>query len=1804
MQAEFDVRFASLGMAAGTYNDSVTASVNGVETANTAMDAKYTVNANRDYAVTIESLLTTGLYSGVLSGATFASYAVIPYSGKVLGSSAAWTAAKITVPVPAKYVLNPELTVKYNEALGHVSNAWTITQAGPGADLIMTANLDAYTSNQAFQRVVYFAGAITDGSRDGKASAPANIVGKNLLGDFDCTGNSFSNTFDVAIFLNRFPYYQEYRTPVYVGTTDVGVYNVNGQLFFENTGDSIANLAFRVGVPAGTHSNGLVVALPKYAALTDTTAQLKAFDAMGNVLDQTMITSTSLDVDNKTTWLPNTTDNIASYQIDFLNDPNNSLGLVKFAPILTVDAVPAITTTIKIPVSYTFDGATTTIDDYTTQVTSSHTIYNSDDPKIDAKQNKTDAFQPGDVLYEQDWETRDTYKILLFSRTGTLTYPIFDGTTTVFVPLPNDTTLVSVGDYPNITQINEHGLNYARIVLPAGTNAQTATNPSYNLTKPFTKVPVTVRLNQDVTPADTIAVPDWSVAPVFMGVTGNQVDAGTWTGEIWTIDQIKAAGFTEIAEELEAAGYTQAYLNKGNYGATQKFTLSIPTSFVTDQAIKGDTDTTYVSGDGSDGIASFYPETGALSGTIRDYVGNGTDSAVTNYTSLITLPNKASGDAYSLKLTAALAAESGMTITYSPDKITGTDGNKLSDEQLTHFVDASAISDWGSVQSILITAPNLAAGELKQVIIPVVVADYGTDAATANASSFTYVDGANGIVGGVNVTLPTRIAEAQRQIKVHYVDGTGKELNLPTTMAADAGATLDLTAVAVTGYAPQTATQSYLVTAAAQQDVNFVYNKVGLPVQVQYVNQINGQVIKTSKLTGEVGDTLDLTGDAYTQLAGYTANPNNATSYVVVAAPAQTVSLYFAPQTTQLTINYQSHKGVTLLTSKVLADMLQGSTYAITAPSITGYTPDETVTNVIIKGVNPEVTLFYTPEVRDYVVNYVDAAGNAVHTSDQLTLAYDSQQTITALDIDGYQLASGQAATHTVNFAADQGTHTFTYAVANKIVTRTIEFVDDAGKELLPVVPQTVTLTTDSDGTWTTDSWPQYRTPSIAGKAADVVNVPDATVDANTADQTVTVTYHDVQLGAGIQRRSFTRTVEFVDAAGKAVAKPVTQEAQVSRTGTGAWSSAEFAAVPVPAVTGMTPERKLVAKEIVTADSKNSVVKVLYRQVEAGPGIRDYTKTVTRTVNFVDANGKTVAPSVTQSGSITKRNDGAWSSASLDAVPAPYVQGMVPKQTTVAATAITDASGDSVINVVYNAAQVDAGIRDYRKTVTRTVNFVNANGKTVAPSVTQSGSIMKRNDGAWSSASLDAVPAPYVKDMVPEQTTVAATNITEASADSVVNVVYKAVQADAGIRDYRKTVTRTINFVDANGKTVAPSVTQSGSITKRNDGAWSSASLDVVPAPYVKDMVPEQTTVAATNITEASADSVVNVVYKAVQADAGIRDYRKTVTRTINFVDANGKTVAPSVTQSGSITKRNDGAWSSASLDAVPAPYVQGMVPKQTTVAATAITDASGDSVINVVYNAAQVDAGIRDYSKTITRTIKFVDPSGRELKQALVQSVTLKRTDVDTQEGAWSTGVWALVPAPVLAHYTANTQRVAAQLVTSAMSNTSVTLVYTPQTSQPGGSGQTQPGGNTGTSTQPGSSGQTQPRGNTGTDVQPGNAGQTLPNTENDGTTGNSGASGQTQNTENTGTTAQPDDARQSLPNTLSGKSVTGAQANLSVQKQYKITAAGATNAKRGSELPQTGDALDKPGSLLGVLGLALSGLAARVFVRKHKED
>ncbi len=301
MQAEFDVRFASLGMAAGTYNDSVTASVNGVETANAAMDAKYTVSAvKHSVSVTLSTLIANAVLKYVQMGATFVSKIELSDSGdKVLKSPMAWTAAKVTVPVPADYVLNQELTAHYDAVLGGVQNAWIITQAGPGMDLEMTANLDAYTDNQTFQRDIYFAGAINVPKyTDASANAEVSYTAKNVFGDFNATGSRFS----IVAEWNRSEAYQESSATMYVGTTDVGVLNVNpSRMNVVNLGDMADDMTVKVEVPAGTHSNGLTIMLPKYATLTNTTAQLKALDAAGNVLDQTTVTPATVDVENQTT---------------------------------------------------------------------------------------------------------------------------------------------------------------------------------------------------------------------------------------------------------------------------------------------------------------------------------------------------------------------------------------------------------------------------------------------------------------------------------------------------------------------------------------------------------------------------------------------------------------------------------------------------------------------------------------------------------------------------------------------------------------------------------------------------------------------------------------------------------------------------------------------------------------------------------------------------------------------------------------------------------------------------------------------------------------------------------------------------------------------------------------------------------------------------------------------------------------------------------------------------------------------------------------------------------------------------------------------------------------------------------------------------------------------------------------------------------------------------------------------------------------------------------------------------------------
>ena len=1637
LNAGLQLYLASVNMATGTYTGDLAVAVNGKQLANLAMTAQYAKSAIKayvrvtayDYSVGDSNQINVALNSNFASAVE----ANPSYLSNAPTLASDYKSLQVVVPVPAGYVLNQDMTAEYNQSVLSVPEAWTVSQASAGADVIFNANLDAYTAGQTIVTEMYMVGTLTSGSGSVSGSANTSIDMNTIYGDYTAQGNKFTVT--VAPTTEALKGWVSQSAIVYVTPSDVNVFNVNqGTLNLSAAADHVDKAIINIGVPTGTSSTGLKFRLAAKANLLGETATLSALDVDGEVLETVDTANLVRDTNGDIVWVPTVNAPIASYRVIVTNLLNSSFGTTNIAPILTTNSVPDGLVTTVIPVSYSVDGQAYDISNYTVQMTSEHTIYTGSNPHLQSYDNSTVAFQPGDKLTsENDGQDGEfTYYIYLFDDySGVTTYPYLDGTTAVYVPLPNNATLVSVGNYNNISQITDNGVSYARIVLPAGTSVQPSKNPNYTTQNIFTKVPVLVTLNSDVTAADTISMPNEDESPAFIGVNNNQIDEASWQGKIWSIDKIRSAGYELIANQLAAAGFTQAYVSTDfNSFDTTDFPLMVPTTFTINQAIKGDTDTEYVSG--TNGVANFYPTTGALTGTIRDYVGNGTQSPVTNYTSLITLPKKAAGDAYSLNLQGAVTTPTDMTITYSTSKIEGTDGIALTAAQKSAFVPAEQIGSWESVQSVLITAPTLAAGELKQVVLPIEVADYGTEAATANARSFTYVDDEGQIIGGNTVQLQTRVAEAQRQITVHYVDADQNELSMPVTYAEDAGTNLTLVPATVTGYVPTQSSQVYTVTDAATQDVYFTYDKIALNVTVVYYNQATGAQIKKSTVTGKIGDVIDLTSIAYTELPGYTANSANAHSYTVTNAQVQVVGLYFLPQSAQLTVHYKSTSGVTLLPDKTLTSVFQGSTYPLTAPVITGYTPQKSTINVSISQKNQEVTFTYTPQDVVYTVHYVDVQGNAIHAANQLSMAYDGNQNIDALPISGYILKSGEASSHQINFAADSGSYTFEYVA---------------------------------------------------------------------------------------------------------------------------------------------------------------------------------TRDLTRTINYVDVAGQTVAESKVQTVKITQNNDGSWPSEHFAEVPSPQIAGMLPTLTNFPDVVATEKTTDSVVNVIYYTPQLDSGIHDYSKTVTRTIKYVDANGSKVADDVVQTVTLTKRNNGEWSAAKFDAVNSPVLSGKTTTVKAVAGAAVTPDSTDSTVVVTYQDAQLGGGIHDYSKTFTRTIKFVDATGAEVAPSVTQTATVSQRNAGPWSTANWIAVNSPRVAGMVPLQQTVAAAAVTADSADTTVIVQYQNVTLDVGIHDYRKTVTRTIQYVDINGKKVAASTPQTVTITKRNDGTWSTASFAAVDAPRVNGLVAGQKSVGVAVVTADSQNSVVTITYYAPQVGAGIRDLSKTLTRTINFVDAAGNQLADPVVQRVILKRSVVGTQQGGWTTGVWTAVAAKTIDDYTTASGNVAAQLVTDADTDVTVNVLYVHvnQPSTTPDNGGSSNSGDTGTTPDAG--------GNT----IGGNTDTTAPNSEAGGTAttlpatdGNTSGGSHVATTPggNKASTAGPTKKQQQLPatggQTTSQAVATSSQAPLSrsvTVGNHELPITGGVNAT-AKVLPQTGDAAGNKLSVLGLLGLALSGISALAFKNKHKED
>lgn len=239
-----------------------------------------------------------------------------------------------------------------------------------------------------------------------------------------------------------------------------------------------------------------------------------------------------------------------------------------------------------------------------------------------------------------------------------------------------------------------------------------------------------------------------------------------------------------------------------------------------------------------------------------------------------------------------------------------------------------------------------------------------------------------------------------------------------------------------------------------------------------------------------------------------------------------------------------------------------------------------------------------------------------------------------------------------------------------------------------------------------------------------------------------------------------------------------------------------------------------------------------------------------------------------------------------------------------------------------------------------------------------------------------------------------------AGQDIVVTYIY---EADKEIETQSVIFEQTINYVYAeNNQSAAPTVTKTITFTrdKVNNLAlnkvtytpWMvdgkevvAASFAAVISPEIKGYTADLKEVAAITVTPTDENKayVTTVKYTKNPTENVTED--KTVTRTINYVYADGtQAVAPNVatktftrtgikdTVTGEITW---GAWSSAQeFASVMSPQISGYWADRTSVPATTVDHMSPDQVERVVYTA--------NYSLTE----RFVDNMGNELIPSIVK--------------------------------------------------------------------------------------------------------------------------------------------------------------------------------------------------------------------------
>ncbi len=614
----------------------------------------------------------------------------------------------------------------------------------------------------------------------------------------------------------------------------------------------------------------------------------------------------------------------------------------------------------------------------------------------------------------------------------------------------------------------------------------------------------------------------------------------------------------------------------------------------------------------------------------------------------------------------------------------------------------------------------------------------------------------------------------------------------------------------------------------------------------------------------------------------------------------------------------------------------------IKVPSIPGYTTmvnGETVSDKTKPfwpaDLSKNTTITYVADDQSTTAKFVDDDNNGAQVGKTITLSGKTDQTInTGLQVPAnYELAKGQTLPATYTFKAENNSPIVIHLVhatkpdtndnhLNKTVTRTINVTNPDGKTTtikqeahlhrsgtIDEVTQTATYTP-----WTTDNWAEYDTPQISGYTPSQAKVSATTVDGNTQDQTVTITY-----SADDQ----STTAKFVDDDnnGAQVGKTITLSGKTDQTiNTG---------LQVPANYELAKGQTLPATYTFKAENNSPIVIHLVHATKPDTNDNHLNKTVTRTINVTNPDGKTTTikqeAHLHRSGTIDEVTQTAtytpWTTDNWAEYDTPQISGYTPSQAKVSATTVDGNTQDQTVTITYSADKQKASVTYMDDKTGKTLKVDNLNGVTNAKSgyttkaaidtYTGLGYTLVSDDTNGNEVVFDnddANDQAFTVHLSHGTITVTPENPGKpgepVDPDNPDGPKYPAGTDKTGLTD---TINRTITYVMSDGSKAPEAVHDSLSYTAskvidkvtgevlETETKWSAnQDFKDVDSPSVKGYTPDKKTVSNKNVAHDAADITETVKYNADAQKASVTYVDDKTGKTLKVDNLNGVTNAKS----------------------------------------------------------------------------------------------------------------------------------------------------------------------------------------------------------------------------------------------------------------------------------------------------------------------